>query len=81
MPRKVKDLLRTLKDDGWRLVAQKGSHRQCKHPTKPGRVTISGPKETPNKSLRFSPPSAGLFHFFFMYSRQTYCHAGKTMLS
>jgi predicted RNA binding protein YcfA (HicA-like mRNA interferase family) len=28
--------------DGWYLVATKGSHRQYKHPTKPGRVTIAG---------------------------------------
>jgi predicted RNA binding protein YcfA (HicA-like mRNA interferase family) len=31
-----------LKDDGWFLVAARGSHRQYKHPTKPGRVTVSG---------------------------------------
>ena len=28
--------------DGWREVATKGSHRQFKHPTKAGRVTIAG---------------------------------------
>ena len=28
--------------DGWYLVAIKGSHRQYKHPMKPGRVTIAG---------------------------------------
>ena len=28
--------------DGWYLVATKGSHRQLKHPFKPGRVTIAG---------------------------------------
>jgi len=28
--------------DGWRLVLTGGSHRQFKHPTKPGRVTVSG---------------------------------------
>jgi predicted RNA binding protein YcfA (HicA-like mRNA interferase family) len=28
--------------DGWYLVATKGSHRQYKHPMKPGRVTIAG---------------------------------------
>lgn len=27
---------------GWVQVAQRGSHRQFKHPTKPGRVTIAG---------------------------------------
>jgi predicted RNA binding protein YcfA (HicA-like mRNA interferase family) len=28
--------------DGWHLVTVKGSHRQFKHDTKPGRVTIAG---------------------------------------
>lgn len=31
-----------LQKDGWTLVATRGSHRQFKHPTKPGRVTVSG---------------------------------------
>lgn len=31
-----------IENDGWRQVAQQGSHRQFKHPTKPGRVTIAG---------------------------------------
>ena len=31
-----------LRDDGWVLVATRGSHRQYKHPTKPGRVTVHG---------------------------------------
>ena len=26
--------------DGWYQVAQKGSHHQYKHPTKPGKITI-----------------------------------------
>jgi predicted RNA binding protein YcfA (HicA-like mRNA interferase family) len=28
--------------DGWFLVATRGSHRQYKHPTKAGRVTVAG---------------------------------------
>ena len=28
--------------DGWFLVRTKGSHRQYKHPTKKGLVTVSG---------------------------------------
>ena len=28
--------------DGWVQVTQKGSHRQCKHPVKKGRVTVAG---------------------------------------
>jgi predicted RNA binding protein YcfA (HicA-like mRNA interferase family) len=39
---KVRDVLRLIEDDGWFLVAQKGRHRQFKHPTKPGRVTVAG---------------------------------------
>jgi predicted RNA binding protein YcfA (HicA-like mRNA interferase family) len=31
--------------DGWFEVAQKGSHVQFKHPTKPGRVTVPHPKK------------------------------------
>ncbi len=28
--------------DGWYLAATRGSHRQYKHPSKPGRVTGAG---------------------------------------
>ena len=42
----VREVLRIIEDDGWILVAQKGSQRQYKHPTKPGRVTVAGhPKD------------------------------------
>jgi predicted RNA binding protein YcfA (HicA-like mRNA interferase family) len=39
---KIRDIIKMLERDGWVLVAQKGSHRQFKHPTKPGRVTVAG---------------------------------------
>jgi predicted RNA binding protein YcfA (HicA-like mRNA interferase family) len=39
---KVRDVTKLLLEDGWFLVAQSGSHRQYKHPTKPGRVTVAG---------------------------------------
>jgi predicted RNA binding protein YcfA (HicA-like mRNA interferase family) len=39
---KIGDVLDLLKRDGWYLVATKGSHRQFKHPAKPGRVTVAG---------------------------------------
>lgn len=39
---KVREAIKLIKDDGWYRVAQRGSHRQFKHPTKPGRVTIAG---------------------------------------
>jgi predicted RNA binding protein YcfA (HicA-like mRNA interferase family) len=38
----VRDIIRLIENDGWYLVASRGSHRQYKHPTKPGRVTIAG---------------------------------------
>lgn len=41
-PMKVSEVLRMLKDDGWVLVATRGSHRQFKHPMKVGRVTVAG---------------------------------------
>jgi predicted RNA binding protein YcfA (HicA-like mRNA interferase family) len=39
---KVSEVLRLLDDDGWYLVGTRGSHRQFKHRTKPGRVTVAG---------------------------------------
>ena len=39
---KVSEILRQLQDDGWFLVATRGSHRQFKHSAKPGRVTVAG---------------------------------------
>jgi predicted RNA binding protein YcfA (HicA-like mRNA interferase family) len=39
---KVRDIIRLIEDDGWYLVATRGSHRQYKHPSKPGRVTVAG---------------------------------------
>lgn len=39
---KVRDVIRQIEQDGWYLVATRGSHRQYKHPRKPGRVTIAG---------------------------------------
>jgi predicted RNA binding protein YcfA (HicA-like mRNA interferase family) len=42
MPSKVRDILKELQRDGWYLVATQGSHRQFKHPTKMGKVTVNG---------------------------------------
>jgi predicted RNA binding protein YcfA (HicA-like mRNA interferase family) len=39
---KVRDVLRRLHVDGWRVVRTRGDHRQLKHPTKPGLVTVAG---------------------------------------
>jgi predicted RNA binding protein YcfA (HicA-like mRNA interferase family) len=41
-----------LKEDGWYLYDQKGGHRQFKHSTKKGKVTVNGkPGDTMNQFL------------------------------
>jgi len=42
VPVKIREILKRLEEDGWYLVATRGSHRQFKHPLKPGRVTVAG---------------------------------------
>jgi predicted RNA binding protein YcfA (HicA-like mRNA interferase family) len=39
---KVKDVIRLLEEDGWYLARTRGSHRQFKHSTKSGAVTVAG---------------------------------------
>jgi len=39
---KIAEIFRILHDNGWYLAPQRGSHRQFKHPSKPGRVTVPG---------------------------------------
>jgi predicted RNA binding protein YcfA (HicA-like mRNA interferase family) len=39
---KVGEVLRLLHEDGWYLIATRGSHRQLKHQIKSGRVTVAG---------------------------------------
>lgn len=50
---KFREVMRLIQEDGWVLVAQRGSHRQFKHPTKRGRVTIAGKPnhDVPRKTL------------------------------
>lgn len=38
---KVSVIMKMLEDDGWYLATIKGDHRQYKHPTKPGKVTVN----------------------------------------
>ncbi len=38
---KVSEVLRLLREDGWFPMVTRGSHRQFKHPAKPGRVTVA----------------------------------------
>jgi predicted RNA binding protein YcfA (HicA-like mRNA interferase family) len=39
---KIRDIIKLIEADGWYHVDTKGSHRQYKHATKSGRVTIAG---------------------------------------
>ena len=43
---KVREAIKIVEADGWYFVRQRGSHRQFKHPTKPGNVTIAGHPST-----------------------------------
>lgn len=54
-------IVAALKADGWYQVAQKGSHLQFKHPTKPGRTTVPHPKrDVPIGTLRSIEQQSGL---------------------
>jgi predicted RNA binding protein YcfA (HicA-like mRNA interferase family) len=39
---KVREAIKLVEADGWYLIKTEGSHRQYKHATKKGRVTIAG---------------------------------------
>lgn len=56
-----REIIRRLERDGWYEVAQAGSHRQFKHATKPGRVTVPFPrKDVPLGTLRSIEKQAGI---------------------
>ncbi|MEO8347522.1 MAG: type II toxin-antitoxin system HicA family toxin [Acidobacteriota bacterium] len=39
---KVRDVVWLIEAEGWYLVRIRGSHRQFRHQSKPGRVTVPG---------------------------------------
>lgn len=39
-----REILKILRDDGWVIKGQEGSHMQPTHPSKPGKVTVPHPK-------------------------------------
>ena len=59
---KVKEMIKLLELEGWRLARTKGSHRQFKHHEKPGTVTIAGKEsiEIPPGTLNSILKQAGL---------------------
>jgi predicted RNA binding protein YcfA (HicA-like mRNA interferase family) len=57
-----RDVRRLIREDGWFLVRQEGSHEQYRHATKVGRVTIAGQdgRDVPMGTLRSILKQAGL---------------------
>ena len=59
----VREVIKLIEADGWYLDRKRSSHRQFKHPTKPGLVTVAGhpPKVlAPKTTLRSILRQAGL---------------------
>jgi predicted RNA binding protein YcfA (HicA-like mRNA interferase family) len=59
---KVKELITLLEADGWVLVRTRGGHRQFRHPTKLGTVTVAGKPsvDVPPGTLNNALKQAGL---------------------
>ena len=56
-----RDVIKLLTDDGWFLVAVKGSHNHFKHPNKLGKVTVLHPKhDLPIPTVKSILKQAGL---------------------
>jgi predicted RNA binding protein YcfA (HicA-like mRNA interferase family) len=59
---KVRELIALIEADGWFQVRMKGSHRQFRHPTKAGTVTVAGKPsvDIPPGTLNSALKQAGL---------------------
>ena len=56
-----REVIRRLLADGWYEVNQVGSHKQFKHPTKSGRVTVPSPsRDIPIGTLKSIEKQAGI---------------------
>lgn len=56
-----RDIIKLIEADGWAQVRQSGSHKQFKHPIKPGLVTVPSPrKDIPLGTLRSIAKQAGI---------------------
>jgi predicted RNA binding protein YcfA (HicA-like mRNA interferase family) len=62
LPMKYREFVRDLREDGWQLKSQEGSHQQWVHPSKPGKVTVAGHPndEIPVGTLKAMRKQAGL---------------------
>ena len=56
-----REVIRLLKEEGWQEVNHVGSHKQFKHPTRPGRVTVPHPnRDIPRGTLKSIEKQAGI---------------------
>lgn len=56
-----REVIRKLKENGWYEVNQAGSHKQFKHATKIGRVTVPHPsRDIPIGTLKSIEKQAGI---------------------
>jgi predicted RNA binding protein YcfA (HicA-like mRNA interferase family) len=56
-----REVIKRIRADGWFEVAQAGSHKQVKHPIKPGRVTVVSPqRDVPEGTLKSIEKQAGI---------------------
>jgi len=57
----VREVIKLIEADGWYLDRQRSSHRQFKHPTKPGKATVPHPKkDIPLNTLKSIERQTGL---------------------
>ena len=55
------EILKILREDGWVIREQTGSHAQLKHSTKKGKVTVPHPKkDLPARTIQSIFKQAGL---------------------
>ena len=59
---KVRNLIALLERNGWVVVRTRGSHRQLRHPSRPGVLTVAGKPglEVPRGTLKAILKHAGL---------------------
>ena len=61
---KYRDILKLLKEDGWEIERETGSHIQLRHRTKPGTVTVpaggKASREVPPGTLNSILKQAGI---------------------
>lgn len=59
---KPKEVIQRLKDDGWyELPGKRTSHKQFKHPTKPGKTTVAmHPGDIPPPTLKLIEKQSGV---------------------